>query len=94
LSKNKTKQNKTKKPGARYPEFSQVLLRNIFYTFSISFCLFEDLFLLTFLCGVCTCECSAHRGQKRALDLLELELEVIVGQRAWVPGTELSPLQT
>jgi hypothetical protein len=27
---------------------------------------------------VCACECHAHRGQKKVLDLLKLELQAIV----------------
>lgn len=33
--------------------------------------------------------CSAHRGQKRALDSLELELHVVVSYQMWLLGTEL-----
>lgn len=45
---------------------------------------------------VCLCVCvyvqgskGACRGQKRALDPLELELQVTVGCLMWVLGTEL-----
>jgi hypothetical protein len=38
--------------------------------------------------SVCA-EVCAHRGQKRALDPLVLELQMIVGCMMWVLGTEL-----
>lgn len=38
---------------------------------------------------VCAYKCSAHRGQKRSSDLLELELQSVVGHLMWVRETEL-----
>jgi hypothetical protein len=35
-----------------------------------------------------TCVPGAHRGQKRALDTLNLKLQVIVSHLLWVLGTE------
>ena len=31
----------------------------------------------------------AHRGQKRTLDLLELDLQVVISHMTWVLGTKL-----
>jgi len=39
--------------------------------------------------SILLCLCGAHKGQKRASDLLELELQVVVGCLMWVLGTEL-----
>lgn len=39
--------------------------------------------------GVCAYECSFHRGQKRMLGPLELELQVFVRHPMWVLGTKL-----
>lgn len=40
---------------------------------------------------LCICECRCLRGQKRACDPLELELQAIVSCLTWVLGTELRP---
>lgn len=39
-----------------------------------------------YLCGYMNVIPSDHRGQKRALDLMELE---VVSHPTWVPGSEL-----
>jgi hypothetical protein len=39
---------------------------------------------------VCVCKCRAQGGQKRVLDSLELNLQV-VKLPGWVLGTELRP---
>ena len=40
---------------------------------------------------VCACECSTYGGQKRALNSLELELQVEARCRMWILGMELGP---
>lgn len=63
----------------------------------ISFHLFRSVFYHLIVCvcvciGICTCECSAIRGLKRALDPLQLDLELYVScQMCW--EWNLSPLQ-
>lgn len=39
------------------------------------------------------CACSAQEGQKRASDLLQLELPMVVSHCVCVLGTELGPLK-
>lgn len=38
---------------------------------------------------VCTLECNAQEGQRRASEPLGLKLKVVVNYLIWVPGTEL-----
>lgn len=38
---------------------------------------------------VCVCECSAQGGQKRALNPLQQELQIIVSHPVWVLEREL-----
>ena len=44
------------------------------------------------MCGYIQ-ECSAHRVQKRALDLLELELQAVVSHIVWELEPNLGPMQ-
>lgn len=37
--------------------------------------------------------CSAHKGQKRLLDPLELELQAVVSHAIWMLGLDLNSLQ-
>lgn len=54
------------------------------------------MFRYVYVC-VCVCEemlyrsAGAQRGQKRAVDALELELLVVVSHPTWVLGIELQP---
>lgn len=62
--------------------------------FLLTFSLFPNLFLFLNYKHVCICvevcahECSAHRGQKRALDPLELEFHAVMSCLIGVLGTE------
>jgi hypothetical protein len=43
-----------------------------------------------YLCGVCVCMCACIGGdQKRALNPLALEFQVVVSHLMWILGTEL-----
>lgn len=49
--------------------------------------------MCVYVVGEYSHEGSNHRGQKRALDPLELEIEVVASSTMWLLGTELGSSQ-
>lgn len=60
--------------------FTCIHFSNLYLFLFVYVCVYIDTYTI----------CSAHRGQKRVLQFLKLELQVVMSQLTWMLGTKLS----